>query len=1294
MRILHTADWHIGSFKGPEENGINLRSEDTIKCLQALVRVTAEKNPDLVLVAGDIFHQAEIWQGRSHKEVLQARGIILELSKHAGEVIVMRGTPNHDSEEAFEELKAHFEFVPNIRITTEPEVIKTNDAYVVAVPGFDKGTFRSKFPGLSKEEENQVFTDELGKIVMGLRGTCGNDKPVILMSHYTVPGCNTESGQVQFLTQFEPVITQEALLAANYDLVALGHIHRPQEVMKNVFYSGAINAMNFNDEGQERGFWIHDIEENVYDPSDDTDQYVLKMEDPSPYEVQSFFVKTPYREFKTIKWTVSDIEQVISNMELLPMMLSNMDIENKIVRIVYSCTSEQKKAINTAAIEREIYDAGAFYLSDMVMEKLEIANRTELSKYADPETNLVQYLEEKQIDVERISNIIEKARPIISQALASASVSEFFGTFVPREIEVKNYRNYVEQSFSFSDISFCTINGLNGAGKSSLFMDAIIDCLFEEPREGDLTGWIRNDEKARSGFISFTFELGEKMFRVVRTRAKSGKATLNFSEYIDSEWNDRSKEKLRDTQDEIIRVLGMDSLTFKACVLIMQDQYGLFLEANKEERIGVLSNLLGLGIYVVMEDLAKNKAVDIKRDIADLKRTIEIHSSTIDRFGTPSEEMETLNKLLSEKQKELEAVTKEKEDKSIILRLQDEINENRKKVQLSIDDLVERKNAVENSIQNHKITINECEDLLSFEKETIEKVEKHAALVEQDKELEKAADIYLLKESELFSLNAQIKNEQNIISGMKIELLNKQNEIEMLSNSTDDALIKKNASLYEQKKIELEKAYEDERIFNSLEQRLSTARHQRSDIMGDYNSKRKNMELSESNYRKKAELLDNVVCVDIENAKCGFLADAVEAKKILINYPDKFKELDQQNEITVRPYTEEIEALEKEIAEQNYDKDNLNNLFVQCEELKPYLLKLDELNQRESKISLIKASIEHIQTNIADAEKRLSLVKIKATETEELQRTYQESASQHDVVAEEIKRLSVYVGKMTVFPVMKERKTNAETQKADAYVQLQGIIRDLTSLRNELQTSEQTALDPEQLRVEVKLLGEQLNNISKEIESYQISIGALVQKVEEIERLQDEINVSQKKIKDISIELSEYDLLKAAFSQDGIPHQIIRSLVPKLTETANSILGQMTGGKMGIEFQTEKVMKSNSNKEVVTLDILIEEYGKSVLPYLSKSGGEKVKASLSVILALAEIKSSSAGIQLGMLFIDEPPFLDSDGIQAYCDALETIQSRYPNLKIMAITHDPTMKARFPQSLDVVKTENGSKVIFE
>jgi DNA repair exonuclease SbcCD ATPase subunit len=43
----------------------------------------------------------------------------------------------------------------------------------------------------------------------------------------------------------------------------------------------------------------------------------------------------------------------------------------------------------------------------------------------------------------------------------------------------------------------------------------------------------------------------------------------------------------------------------------------------------------------------------------------------------------------------------------------------------------------------------------------------------------------------------------------------------------------------------------------------------------------------------------------------------------------------------------------------------------------------------------------------------------------------------------------------------------------------------------------------------------------------------------------------------------------------------------------------------------------------------------------------------------------------------------------YCDALEAISSKSSTLKVMAITHDPAMKARFPQSIDIIRDESGS-----
>lgn len=174
-------------------------------------------------------------------------------------------------------------------------------------------------------------------MVFALRAEC--EKTPILMAHYTVPGCNMESGQTSFFTNFEPVIPREALMAARYEAVLLGHIHRPQiiEGLDKVFYSGAINAMNFNDEGQDRGFWIHEFNEKGT-------------------LVKGYKCTTPYRQFHTITWDPDEVGDYIREgaMYLHRTGISE-DVTDKIVRVRYSCTSEQKKALNIPLLQKNLY---------------------------------------------------------------------------------------------------------------------------------------------------------------------------------------------------------------------------------------------------------------------------------------------------------------------------------------------------------------------------------------------------------------------------------------------------------------------------------------------------------------------------------------------------------------------------------------------------------------------------------------------------------------------------------------------------------------------------------------------------------------------------------------------------------------------------------------------------------------------------------------------------------------------------------------------------------------------------
>ena len=463
MKILHTADWHIGQFKGPVVDGVNLRSQDTVKCLEYMVQVAIEEKPDIVCVSGDIFHQEQVGPVRYSDEMITATNIITSLAHFSKYVIVMRGTPNHDGAAQFRVLERMLLNIRNVDVVTEPGVIKTPWADIACLPGFDKQEFRAKFPGLSADEENLAWTKYISDMVFALRAEC--EKTPILMAHYTVPGCNMESGQTSFFTNFEPVIPREALMAARYEAVLLGHIHRPQiiEGLDNVFYSGAINAMNFNDEGQDRGFWIHEFNEKGT-------------------LVKGHKCTTPYRQFHTITWDPDEAGDYIREgaMYLHRTGISE-DVTDKIVRVRYSCTSEQKKALNIPLLQKNLYELGAFYVADIEAEStIDITNRGLLSEESDPRLNLKKWLEEKTF--KNPDKIVELAEPIIAEAMKQSTTAEIHGVFKPVSISVRNYRNYKEESFDFSDISFCTINGVNGAGKSSLFMDAIVDCLFEETR--------------------------------------------------------------------------------------------------------------------------------------------------------------------------------------------------------------------------------------------------------------------------------------------------------------------------------------------------------------------------------------------------------------------------------------------------------------------------------------------------------------------------------------------------------------------------------------------------------------------------------------------------------------------------------------------------------------------------------------------------------------------------------------------------------------------------------------------
>lgn len=1277
MKVLHTADWHIGQFKGPVVDGVNLRSQDTVKCLEYMVQVATEEKPDIVCVSGDIFHQEQIGPVRYSDEMINATNIITSLAHFAKYVVVMRGTPNHDGGGQFRVLNRMLLNVKNVSVVTEPVVIKTPLADIACIPGFDKQEFRSKFPGLSADDENITWTKYISDMVLALRAGC--EKTPILMAHYTVPGCNMESGQTSFFTNFEPVIPREALMTARYEAVLLGHIHRPQiiEGLDNVFYSGAINAMNFNDEGQERGFWVHEFNENG----------VL---------VKGHRYTTPYRQFQTITWDSDEVGDYIrEGIMYLHRTELPEKVADKIVRVRYSCTSEQKKALNIPLLQKNLYELGAFYVADIEAEStIDITNRGLLSEESDPRLNLKKWLEEKTF--KNPDKIVELAEPIIAEAMKQSTTAEIHGVFKPVSISVRNYRNYKEENFDFSDISFCTINGVNGAGKSSLFMDAIVDCLFEETREGDCKAWIRGTEDARSGSIEFIFDIGEKRFRVVRTRTKSGKPTLNLSQYQEesTDWLNLSKERIIDTQAEIEKLLGMDSMTFRSCALIMQDQYGLFLQAKKDERIAILGNLLGLGIYGVMELDSKKKLSEQRKELASKKEAVRIKTDFIKSKGDPESELQKAEEDIQQLNKDIEDLS---DTQGQLLNKHAQIakaEQECRKASEELDDCHKRRRSISDEISSKTQILENCNAALESANEVREKAAEYKQLSEQIIELEKDVLNHDNAKRNLAGYNADIRNCQNIINDAKRRNNDIANLIKQLNSELPNNLEEKLTELA-QVRTQCEELQEKRYLVSVAEQELQQIRATYSQRISEAENRRKYRLDRISEIRQQEEFMKNSGCPDIDGASCRFLAKAIDDVKSLPEEADHLEKCEEEILALRTKRDEEISKKQDEICIIGYDAERLYLLTTKASTLMKYENLKKDVEEKKLEIARLETEKDTNSKTIGQCEESLLELNIKAQKATDIVDMLSDSVIKYDDAVCKRNLVAHFADQEKELPVYEERKQHIDKRLTELYQERSKEDANELVLYNNLREAE---IKLEELRKDIEgsealeEVERRLKSTKETLEKAQIQKGVLTQRVEDVEAMRSEIALLNKGIAVAAEKADCYEALKQAFSQDGVPHQIIRNIIPHITDTTNNILGQMTGGTMGVEFVMERTVKGKDGDKA-TLDVLINEYGKTTLPYASKSGGEKVKASLAVILALSEIKATAAGIQLGMLFIDEPPFLDDEGAQAYVDALETIRDRYSDVKIMAITHDDAMKARFCQAVTVIKTDDGSKVIY-
>ena len=248
MIFLHTSDWHLGATEGERE----LR-EDQYFFIDEICRIIEERQVDAVLLAGDVYDRSVGSASAIRLYNYAMERICRDLKKT---VLTIAG--NHDSADRLSSCGSLLEkagLYISGAAEREARVVAFDDAEVFLLPWVTEEKVRSLYP----EERISDLTGAYQVLTDHMRERFSPDKKHIVVSHAFITNAETSTSdraaEIGFATQVS------ASVFDGFDYVALGHIHKPQNVNGHIRYSGTPMPYSFGkEESQEKSATLLDTE--------------------------------------------------------------------------------------------------------------------------------------------------------------------------------------------------------------------------------------------------------------------------------------------------------------------------------------------------------------------------------------------------------------------------------------------------------------------------------------------------------------------------------------------------------------------------------------------------------------------------------------------------------------------------------------------------------------------------------------------------------------------------------------------------------------------------------------------------------------------------------------------------------------------------------------------------------------------------------------------------------------------------------------------------------------------------
>jgi exonuclease SbcD len=231
MRFVHTSDWHLGRTLG----GSSL-VDDQAHVLEQVIEVTAEAGVDALIVAGDIYDRVI----PPPEAVRLLDDTLARVALDLGvRVVLIAG--NHDSPDRLgfgSRLLTTSGVHVAGRVAARPLTLPFGDEHgavdVVALPYAEPAMVREALNDTDLRDHDRAFK----ALVETVTRARPEKRRTVLVAHVFAGGATTSESERPLSVGGSGAVDPRAL--DTFDYVALGHLHRPQSVLRDsVRYSGS-----------------------------------------------------------------------------------------------------------------------------------------------------------------------------------------------------------------------------------------------------------------------------------------------------------------------------------------------------------------------------------------------------------------------------------------------------------------------------------------------------------------------------------------------------------------------------------------------------------------------------------------------------------------------------------------------------------------------------------------------------------------------------------------------------------------------------------------------------------------------------------------------------------------------------------------------------------------------------------------------------------------------------------------------------------------------------------------------